>query len=108
MDAVIDHPSAKWQARRVEAGLQAASLQPITSDAGHAATVTSLNTLLDAGAGQHDHVLADLAGEAGSQGVVSEILHGKRASSLRQMRALAQRFGVPAAAFIESSQDAAA
>jgi HTH-type transcriptional regulator/antitoxin HigA len=33
--------------------------------------------------------------EVGSQGVVSEVLAGKRALNLRQVQALAQRFRVP-------------
>ena len=42
----------------------------------------------------------DLAEELGSQGVVSEVLNGKRELNLRQMRALAGRFSVPLASFI--------
>lgn len=38
--------------------------------------------------------------EIGSQGVVSEILSGKRELNVRQIRALAERFGVSAAVFI--------
>ena len=38
--------------------------------------------------------------EVGSQGVVSEILSGKRELNVRQMRALAERFHVSAAVFI--------
>lgn len=38
--------------------------------------------------------------EIGSQGVVSEILNGKRQLNLRQIRALAQRFGVTEQTFI--------
>ncbi len=38
--------------------------------------------------------------EVGSQGVVSEILNGKRALNVRQMRALARRFGVSPAVFL--------
>ena len=38
--------------------------------------------------------------EIGSQGVVSEILAGKRDLNLRQVRALAARFGVSAATFV--------
>jgi HTH-type transcriptional regulator / antitoxin HigA len=38
--------------------------------------------------------------EVGSQGVVSEVLNGKRELNLRQVRALAQRFHVSAAVFI--------
>lgn len=43
---------------------------------------------------------SDLADELGSQGVVSEILAGKRAINARQAKALAVRFGVSPAAFI--------
>jgi len=42
---------------------------------------------------------ADLA-EIGSQGVVSEILNGKRELNVRQIRALAERFNVSAAVFV--------
>jgi HTH-type transcriptional regulator/antitoxin HigA len=38
--------------------------------------------------------------EVGSQGVVSEILSGKRDLNVRQVRALAKRFGVSPAVFI--------
>jgi HTH-type transcriptional regulator/antitoxin HigA len=37
--------------------------------------------------------------EVGSQGVVSEVLAGKRALNLRQVQALAHRFGVPMEVF---------
>ena len=38
--------------------------------------------------------------EVGSQGVVSEILNGKRELNVRQIRALAKRFNVSASAFV--------
>ena len=38
--------------------------------------------------------------ELGSQGVVSEILTAKRELNLRQVRALAARFGVSVATFV--------
>ena len=38
--------------------------------------------------------------EIGTQGVVSEILNGKRELNVRQIRALAERFSVPASVFI--------
>jgi len=38
--------------------------------------------------------------ELGSQGVVSEILNGKRDLNLRQVKALTERFKVPASVFI--------
>lgn len=43
---------------------------------------------------------ADLAVEIGSQGVVSEVLSGKRAINARQAKALAARFGVSPAVFL--------
>ena len=48
---------------------------------------------------QHDLKQTDLH-EIGSQGVVSEILTGKRELNLRQVRALSERFGVSAATFL--------
>ena len=38
--------------------------------------------------------------EIGSQGVVSEVLRGIRELNVRQIRALSERFHVPAAVFI--------
>jgi HTH-type transcriptional regulator/antitoxin HigA len=38
--------------------------------------------------------------ELGSQGVVSEILNGKRALNLRQVKALSKRFKVPVSLFV--------
>ena len=38
--------------------------------------------------------------EVGSQGVVSEILNGKRELNVRQIRALAKRFKISASAFV--------
>jgi len=48
---------------------------------------------------QHGLTQAELP-EVGSQGVVSEILSGKRELNVRQVRALARRFGVTADAFL--------
>lgn len=48
---------------------------------------------------QHGLTQSDLP-EVGSQGVVSEILNGKRELNLRQIRALGTRFGVSAATFV--------
>jgi HTH-type transcriptional regulator/antitoxin HigA len=47
---------------------------------------------------EHDLKQADLA-EIGSQGVVSEILRGKRELNTRQISILAKRFGVSPAVF---------
>ena len=48
---------------------------------------------------EHDLTQSELP-EVGSQGVVSEILSGKRELNVRQIRALAERFKVSAAAFV--------
>ena len=48
---------------------------------------------------QHDLRQADLP-EVGSQGVVSEVLSGKRKLNIRQVRALAARFGVDVGTFM--------
>ena len=49
---------------------------------------------------QHELKQADLGAEIGSQGVVSEILNGKREINARQAKALAARFGVSVAVFL--------
>jgi len=43
--------------------------------------------------------------EIGSQGVVSEVLAGRRHLNVRQIQALAARFGVDAGVFIDSSRN---
>lgn len=48
---------------------------------------------------EHDLTQSDLP-EVGSQGVVSEILRGKRRLNIRQIQALAERFHVSPAVFI--------
>ena len=48
---------------------------------------------------EHGLTQSDLP-EVGSQGVVSEVLHGKRELNIRQVRALAKRFHVSPAVFI--------
>jgi HTH-type transcriptional regulator/antitoxin HigA len=48
---------------------------------------------------EHDLRQSDLP-EIGSQGVVSEILSGKRELNVRQIKELAQRFQVSPAVFI--------
>ncbi len=50
---------------------------------------------------QHALKQSDLT-EIGSQGVVSEILAGKRELNVRQIKALARRFGISPAAFINA------
>lgn len=48
---------------------------------------------------EHDLKQSDVP-EVGSQGVVSEVLNGKRELNVRQIRALAQRFHVSPAVFV--------
>jgi HTH-type transcriptional regulator/antitoxin HigA len=48
---------------------------------------------------QHGLKQGDLQ-EIGSQGVVSEVLTGKRELNMRQVRALSPRFGVSTASFL--------
>lgn len=48
---------------------------------------------------EHQLTQSDLP-EVGSQGVVSEILNGKRELNVRQIRALAEKFNVSAAVFV--------
>jgi len=57
--------------------------------------VQALKFLID----QHGLKQSELP-EIGSQGVVSEILTGKRELNIRQVRALSERFGVSAATFV--------
>lgn len=62
---------------------------------GTVAPAAVLRLLMD----QHHLSQSDLP-EVGSQGVVSEILRGKRELNVRQIRSLAARFNVPASVFI--------
>jgi HTH-type transcriptional regulator / antitoxin HigA len=144
VETVIDRRMADTLARHFLAITKHVPLRPIRTEADHDAAVASLNALLDAGAANEAHPLADLAAtlgeligdydaahhparnvtpdamlrflmeqhglkqsdlavELGSQGVVSEVLNGKRELNLRQMRALASRFSVPVAAFVDGS-----
>ena len=65
--------------------------QPIPECSG----VDVLRFLMD----EHDLTQSDLP-EIGSQGVVSEVLRGKRELNIRQIRALAKRFQVSPSVFI--------
>lgn len=116
-------------------------LHAITNVAEYERAVAVMNALLDAGAADEHHPLADLLAtlgrligdyeieslenapaspaytlrflmeqhqinqselkEIGSQGVVSEILNGKRELNLRQIKALAKRFNVPSSVFLK-------
>lgn len=61
----------------------------------HVAPVAALRFLMK----QHQLTQSDLP-EVGTQGVVSEILRGKRDLNVRQIKALAERFHVPTSLFI--------
>ena len=115
-------------------------LHTISSERDYDKAVTTLNQLLDAGAANEKHPLADLVNtlgaliseydnthypeqnvsplamlrflmdqnhltqtnlpEIGTQGVVSEILNGKRELNVRQIKALGERFHVPPSVFV--------
>lgn len=123
-----------------EALSKAIPLRPIRSPEDYDQAVESMNALLDAGAADENHPLADLVAtlgeligdyddehyqlpditgvdalralmadnkltqsdlpEIGTQGVVSEILRGKRELNVRHIKALQERFHVPAAVFL--------
>ena len=141
MEDLVDREVVAELTRHVQAISRHVPLRPIRTEQQYDAAVASMNRLLDSGAADETHPLADLvatlgeligdydalhfpaadvapnellrvlmdqhgltqnelAQELGSQGVVSEILSGKRAMNLRQMRALATRFSVPVAAFV--------
>lgn len=115
-------------------------LRPIVNQEQYAHAVAVLSQLLDAGAANEKHLLAELAStlgsligdfeesqeqqqgagpvdvlrllmeqhglsqsdlpEIGTQGVVSEILNGKRELNVRQFKALAARFQIPSSVFL--------
>lgn len=143
METLIDQRVAADLVKHFNAIQKHVPLRPIRTASDYAAAVASLNALLDAGAGDEAHPLANLAAtlgeligdyddahyraervaavdmlghlmeahglkqgdlpEIGSQGVVSEVLRGRRELNLRQIRALAQRFSVPASVFVEEA-----
>lgn len=140
MEAVIDRKAASELAVHFTAISKLVPLRPIRHETDYNAALDSLNSLLDAGAADENHALADLVAtlgeligdyedkhdataevtptdmlrflmqqhglkqgdlpEVGTQGVVSEVLNGKRELNLRQIRALAARFAIPVASFV--------
>src|SRR5439155_4521427 len=56
---------------------------------------------------QQHHLSQNDLPEIGTQGVVSEILRGKRQLNVRQLTALAERFGISPAAFMPESRTTA-
>jgi HTH-type transcriptional regulator/antitoxin HigA len=128
-------------AKHYQALSAAIPLHPIRTKVEYGRAVRAMNDLLDAGAADESHPLADLAAtlgelvgdyddkhhplpadltgidmvrflmqqqnlhqadlkELGSQGVVSELLSGKRELNVRQIKLLSRRFNLPATAFI--------
>jgi HTH-type transcriptional regulator / antitoxin HigA len=67
--------------------------QPMENGSG----IDALKFLID----QYDLKQTDLKNEIGSQGVVSEILNGKRQLNVAQIRKLSERFKVSPATFID-------
>ncbi|WP_407520445.1 helix-turn-helix domain-containing protein [Methylobacterium oryzisoli] len=99
LDALLDQGAA--QAGHALAGLVATLGELIADydDTHHrlpdAGATEVLRMLMEA----HGIRQADLP-EVGSQGVVSEVLSGQRELNVRQIKALAQRFGVSPAVFL--------
>ena len=144
MDAVINRRAAADLAEHFAAISSLIPLRLIRTEADYEAATASLNALLDAGAADETHPLANLVAILGeligdyddahyaakdvapsdmlrflmeqhglkqgelpdvaTQGVVSEVLSGKRALNLRQMRELAARFSVPVSAFLDGAR----
>lgn len=133
--------AVKTLVRHYEALCAQVPLRPVRTEADYDVAVAALAALLDAGAADEAHPLADLAAtlgelvgdyeavhhappathplavlrflmqqhgltqsdlpEIGSQGVVSEVLAGKRALNIRHVRALSRRFGVAPDALLQ-------
>ena len=140
MEAVMDRSVIAEITSRFQALSSVVPLHAIRNDADYEKAVAALNRLLDAGAANENHPLADLVNtlgsligeyddahypaqevsplamlrflmtehsltqsdlpEIGSQGVVSEILSGKRDLNVRQIKALSGRFHVPPGVFV--------
>lgn len=140
MEAVMDREVVAKITSHFQALSSYVPLHVIRDEAGYDHAVMVMNALLDAGAADENHALAELVdslgrfigdyddehytqqavspiatlrflmeqhsltqsdlGEIGTQGVVSEILNGKRELNVRQMKALAERFNVPASVFL--------
>lgn len=140
MEAVMDRVVIAEITSRFQALSSVVPLHAIRTDTDYEKAVAALNRLLDAGAANENHPLADLVNtlgsligeyddvhypaqevsplamlrflmsenslaqsdlpEIGSQGVVSEILNGKRDLNVRQIKALSGRFHVPPGVFV--------
>ncbi len=140
MEALMDRDVIAEITSQFQALTAKIPLRAIHNEQDYDKAVSSMNQLLDAGATDENHPLADLANtlaaligdydqqhypqqpiapldmlrflmkqhqltqsglpEIGTQGVVSEILNGKRVLNLRQIKVLAERFNVPISAFV--------
>jgi len=140
MEAVMDRTVIAEITSHFQALSSVVPLHPIRTGVDYEKAVTALNRLLDAGAANEQHPLADLVNtlgtligeyddvhhpaqevsplamlrflmdensltqsdlpEVGSQGVVSEVLNGKRELNVRQIKALSARFHVPPSVFV--------
>jgi len=140
MEAVMDRSVIAEITSRFQALSSVVPLHAIRTDEDYEKAVAALNRLLDAGAANENHPLADLVNtlgsligeyddvhypaqevsplamlrflitensltqsdlpEIGSQGVVSEVLSGKRDLNVRQIKALSGRFHVPPGVFV--------
>jgi HTH-type transcriptional regulator/antitoxin HigA len=140
MEALMDRTIVADITSHFKALSSVIPLHTIHTENDYDRAVLRLNQLLDAGAADEKHHLADLANtlgmliseyddahypaqelsplgmlrflmehhklpqsrlpEIGTQGVVSEILSGKRDLNVRQIKALSERFNVPPSVFI--------
>ena len=140
MEAVMDRTLIAEITSHFQALSSVVPLHPIRTGLEYEKAVTALNRLLDAGAANEQHPLADLVNtlgtligeyddvhypaqevsplamlrflmdenfltqsdlpEVGSQGVVSEVLNGKRELNVRQIKALSARFHVSPGVFV--------
>ena len=99
LNRVLDAGAAKEKSPLADLANTLGSLIGDYEDAHHAdlnvSPVATLRFLME----QHKLTQSDLP-EIGTQGVVSEILCGKRELNVRQIKALSKRFHVPASVFI--------
>lgn len=140
MEALMDRSMVAEITSHFQALSSVIPLHTIRNEYDYDKAVEALNQLLDAGAANEEHALADLAHtlgvliseyddvhypvqnisplamlrflmdqnhltqsslpEIGTQGVVSEVMSGKRDLNVRQIKALSERFHVPPSAFV--------
>jgi HTH-type transcriptional regulator/antitoxin HigA len=140
MEAIMDTEEVSEISSLYEALSARVPLKPIRTQQDYDHAVAALDRLLDAGAADEGHLLADLVDmlgqlighydeahypvnrvspvaslrllmeqhalsqsdlpEVGTQGVISEVLSGKRDLNVRQIKALSKRFKVPHSVFL--------